>query len=225
MPPTAAQDFAAYQLCRDKTAAQLADIIRAPDTNKAVRLAAVRALQQLDYAAIRPMIADLLDSPFARQRAVAAAVLGQMQTELDASERNEIAAALLVLLHNDVRASVRAECVVSAGHLFRRGVLAQEDFACSGFASALRPLWQSPRLMLANALAFAAAYIPLDKDARQFLLRQLANADNTAASWALFAVAEQGWHGGEINEILQRRMARLHPRSRFYHEISDYLDD
>ena len=87
MPLTANQDFAAYQLCRDKTIAQLADIIRAPDADKAVRLAAVRALQQLDYAAIRPMIADLLDSPSARQRAAAAAVLGQMQTELDASER------------------------------------------------------------------------------------------------------------------------------------------
>ena len=79
--------------------------------------------------------------------------------------------------------------------------------------------------MLANALAFAAAYIPLDKDVRQFLLRQLASADNTVASWALFAVAEQSWHCGEIDEILRRRMARLHPHSRYYHEISDYLDD
>lgn len=76
MPSSAAQDFAAYQLCRKQTAAQLADLIRTPDANKATRLAAVRALQQFDYAAIRPVVADLLASPRARHRAAAAAALG-----------------------------------------------------------------------------------------------------------------------------------------------------
>ena len=55
--------------------------------NKATRLAAVRALQQFDYAAIRPVVADLLASPRASHRAAAAAALGQMQTALNANER------------------------------------------------------------------------------------------------------------------------------------------
>lgn len=68
MPSSAAQDFAAYQLCRNQTAAQLADLIRAPDANKATRLAAVRALQQFDYAAIRPVVADKPTRPPSRRR-------------------------------------------------------------------------------------------------------------------------------------------------------------
>ena len=109
MPSSAAQDFAAYQLCRNQTAAQLADLIRAPDANKATRLAAVRAL-------------------------------GQMQTALNPNERDEIAATLIALLRHDARASVRADCVASVGHLFRRGTFARTEFARCGFAQALRPL-------------------------------------------------------------------------------------
>ena len=140
MPSSAAQDLAAYQLCRNQTAAQLADLIRAPDANKATRLAAVRALQQFDYAAIRPVVADLLASPRASHRAAAAAALGQMQTALNANERDEIAATLIALWRHDARAGVRADCLASVGHLFRRGTFARTEFARCGFAQALRPL-------------------------------------------------------------------------------------
>ena len=225
MPSSAAQDFAAYQLCRNQTAAQLADLIRAPDSNKATRLAAVRALQQFDYAAIRPVVADLLASPRASHRAAAAAALGQMQTALNANERDEIAATLIALWRHDARAGVRADCLASVGHLFRRGTFARAEFTRCGFAQALRPLWHSPHPTIANALAFAAAYIPLNSVVQRFLLRRLASADNTTASWALFAIAEQNWRCGKINRLLRQRMAGLHPQSAFYEEILAYLND
>jgi hypothetical protein len=54
---------------------------------------------------------------------------------------------------------------------------------------------------------------------------RLASADNTTASWALFAIAEQNWRCGKINRLLRQRMAGLHPQSAFYEEILAYLND
>ncbi|MFP5073418.1 hypothetical protein ACLD9W_00900 [Neisseria sp. WLZKY-1] len=215
------EEHQAYLLCRGQNAAQLAGLIADPATGRTLRYAAARALQHLPYAQIEDTVYRLLDGQYAKTRAAAVFVTGQMQTALTPAQTGKIGGTLAAILQSGEKTTVKAESLIALAHLFGRQTLAPSDYA--RFENTVRPYFAALAAALIFALIFVSAYLPKRPYIESFLLKQLAAGTRGKASWALFAIAERGYRSDAIRACLHEKLSGLGKNSDFRHEILDYL--
>ena len=111
------EEHQAYLLCRGQNAAQLAGLIADPATGRTLRYAAARALQHLPYAQIEDTVYRLLDGQYAKTRAAAVFVTGQMQTALTPAQTGKIGGTLAAILQSGEKTTVKAESLIALGRV------------------------------------------------------------------------------------------------------------